>query len=604
MKVWVASVCCMSLAGITAWVLNDLNSNQGFKTLQCIWQENVSASFDVNFEATAEINHAVLNPSAPSRFESSKLRFSGVFDVKAAANEPEFYVGTLRGVLSEKNINSSFSLPFQFKLNSQCRFGDFGFSVDDAEESRNLKRNFLLSLDLLNPTNDQVNQWQGTQSDAMGEYLSSYKYDKEANTFYRNKLFYKRAELSLPGGKETKIQVTKSDTEFLLHEEFWLTSVKSNEAVVVRTHLGNEFIRSRAISSLTRNDERPVVAVQSLPTKWEKTLSQQRKPKLDVQAPQFDDNVEGIPRDFDAAVAELKRGHAGGRLDAQLVHRLIVFLRKNPNAIAQFVAAIKRQEFSDDLQATLFFIFERAGTPEIQKALISILQDGEHREMNRMRAAHAVGETDAPIAEAVDALIYNSREFSTEDSLASTSLLALGILERRQTTKDPETAERVNEELLSQIAQVNISDEQRAVLSEALGNTGNEKNESVLSQQLGSQSASVRRSAARGLARIDTEGGAKILFDALAQEKDVQVRQVLADQLAKFNSRKGITLEELTRSIKQESDVTTRVALVHSLGREIEKNPAAKKVLKDIFASDSSARVKVAVGQHLKGDEL
>ncbi len=226
-----------------------------------------------------------------------------------------------------------------------------------------------------------------------------------------------------------------------------------------------------------------------------------------------------------------------------------------------------------------------------------------------MRAMLALSDVKTPILENVQALIDASKTFSEssadDQSLPSTALLALGVLEKQQINgPSNDIAKLAGEELVSRITAKGNAQE-RAVLAEALGNTGNPKYEDLILDQFDDENALVRASSARGLSSLASPKADHALLNAVSKETNIETRKSIAEAwVLKTGASGQFDVARLATTISSEADESIRLSLVSVLGREAATQPAAKAALISHYKKETSTAIKYKIGSYLKAEEL
>jgi hypothetical protein len=587
------------------------------RRLACHWTPTASASYDVEASVSTTVNAQALLGGSPGTRTTTLVRYRARLEL--AADVDGGADGRLRGVLRDltdagaidDELRRDLSRPFLFTMERSCRLGSFAFDDADPRRSRDMKKQLLLALEFVAPDGGDAASWEATQADGTGEYAARYRRAGDGGELRREKLRYTKVRGPTPGARLTvelpRVQAVATPRE----DGPWLARAEVAERSRLLTPSRSVFAETAGAVSLVLVPARSAAPIPLVDAA--KGLAWEDARDFDhpdaVRSPY--DDLAPLPGPRTTLGEELARLAAadfrGGRLDGAAVKRLVAYLRFNPDAVLELIGLIKTDAVAPDLHSVLFFVLEKTATPAAQRGLVTALRDGELREMNRIRAVHALADVASPLPEAVDAMVDIASRYTESqaqgDSLPASALLALGVLHQRQRQADGSLAQRVGDHLAEQLVAAPAS-EQRAVILEAIGNTGDATREATVAAFLGDAEPSVRVAAARSLARLEGPRRDALLAAALGRETEPRVRQATAEAWAKSGSRGGAVVTELASLLERETDDAVKVSLIALLGREAALDEAAKAALVQELKRARSPHEKREIGRYLSAKDL
>jgi HEAT repeat protein len=587
--------------------------------LRCDWRQDNAAAYRVKVDSSATFHEGFVSGDRSLPPRQIALAYEAQLDVRAAqgGEAKHAYVAQMR-VLSgfdgrEAALKSDLARPFAFEMDGRCRFGQFGFASDEGRESRELKKNLLLIMETTAQPQGKAEApiWLATQVDAVGEYEVRFSRDPQSGVIARTRLSYTRTQPFSPT-VALEAKISKSDGRFLPSAAFWLAEASTKEGLKILSTNGEPFVESTADVSWEATGQGPDAAAAVADLSWEDAHVEETHKLVSSNYDRAGDAPleasTGTLVDAMSAFADGDFSH--GKIDHQAVGNMVHYLRANPAAIGQLLDRIKAGDVDKSLVPFLFFTLTKVGTPEAQRALVDAIHDPEHTEDNRMQAMHALADVDKPLPESVDALIGMAKTFSLEandeNNLESTALLALGVVDRHQVGPDAtakELGKRATETLLDKL-KGDLGTQERAVLIEALGNTGNPDVTPVIIDHFNDDSRMVRVSAARALSRMDAPADQAIL-DAVLHESVADTRDEIARAWAQKGGPAGsFDYDQAVGMLAREPQETIRLSLVAVLGRQAATLPAVKAALAKQFAQETSAKVKYEIGKYLSAADI
>jgi HEAT repeat protein len=294
-----------------------------------------------------------------------------------------------------------------------------------------------------------------------------------------------------------------------------------------------------------------------------------------AQADEVDDQqlVDGATlSDLLAAIAQTTDDQARG----YQFMRLGALLRLDANSIDEAARAIAAK---DPAAMMLISALGEAGTPRAQAALARMLDGSVLDDHQREQAAVALGLTDAPTDGTFDALARASRR---EGDAGNTALLALGNAALRAADDNPAEAARRVDELLAQLART-TSDEERALVLRALGNTGDVRILAAVASALASGSVPVRIAATEALRLVP---GSEALIASALRDRVADVRAAAVFACAERDL--AALAAPLATVVQREPEVQIRRAVIELAG----DHAALRSLLVHAAARDSDRELR------------
>lgn len=584
----------------------------------CVWRPDNTAAYRVKVAASGTIHEGFVSGESSRPPTQRSLAYEATLAVRAAVDgdRKNAYVATLSSVqgLTGRGtvLRTDLGRPFAFEMDDYCRFGKFGFASAEGRESRDIKKSLLLLIEVVPQPTDKTgaSTWQAKQTDTTGDYQASYRKDAATGDVLRTRLYYVRTA-PIWSSVPLKAEILRSVGTFVPSDSFWLAKGNIQESMRVMSTKGEPFLRSAVDASLEAiaGDLRPEADIASLA--WEGVRV---NPSEKWTGSTYDDEGDKalaaasvpFPQAFDAFT---KGDFYKGRIDHEAIGNMVRYLRANPAAIQELLDKIKAGEVAERLVGFIFFTLTKVGTPAAQRALAKVMQDPEHTEENRMQAIHALADVTKPLPESIDALAGMAKAFSLEmrddNDLESTALLALGVVERNQLDGDEKELGRRAAAVLLEKLKSGPGVQERAVLIDALGNTGNPEHTGVIIGYFNDTSHLVRVSAARALSRMETPDADQALLDAVQHEASADARREIAQAWAQKGGEAGtFDVDKAMELLSKESEEDIRVELIQVLGRKVASHPAVKNALAKQFLSETSVKVKYEIGRHLSAGDI
>jgi HEAT repeat protein len=297
---------------------------------------------------------------------------------------------------------------------------------------------------------------------------------------------------------------------------------------------------------------------------------------------------------------------------AQAADFLALFLRAQPALAFEVMALLQRGQVPADLESTLFFALELAGTQEAHDALVQGLSD-QHAARNRARAAAALPDVPNPSQGTLAALANTAREARAETKdetqlVRNSATYALGALEQRTRGKNPELAKQTLTEIRGQLETVHSPNELAAAL-DAIGNSGNSAFIADLKPHLDADNALVRAHAIEAMGHMDPEANKSVFRDLIVDEQDPRIRGTIArtcaDQARRADS---LAPTEVVRGaldvLAREPDPRVRGLLIDLVGPSCASDPHTMQALAEQFKRENEPLLLRQIGRYVPADKL
>jgi hypothetical protein len=344
-----------------------------------------------------------------------------------------------------------------------------------------------------------IGQRSAIGSDTLGDYEAEYREDKLG--LHRTRARYAR----VTGGDAIAVTIVETGTDFALREDGWPNAIRGREV----TSVGNgdmtvlaqqEFeLRHSAIAKIDPGSPQGLEV-----SRVDTAAASARAQELADQDLAGDATFSDLMAELAKITDEHARGYQFLRLSARM--------RLDEKAVDEAARAVAANASNADV---IVGALGEAGTPKAQRVLADIIDtpalDGERR----VQAAVALGLTSSPTVASLDALAQLSKQ---HDEVGDTALLAYGNAAMRD--EDPADAARRVDDLLARLARA-TSDDERAVIVRALGNTGDRRILPALTAAFGSTSMLVRVAAVEAMRLVP---GAEGMIGTALRDRVVDVR--------------------------------------------------------------------------------
>jgi hypothetical protein len=439
--------------------------------------------------------------------------------------------------------------------------------------------------------------WFAEERNGSGTYAARYVRGA-GSRIEKEKTRYLPASTAGQPSPQMDVLVSTATFEIVAHHD-WLARMTVDETLRmqersglsarVTTHASLELLPSGAPASLTG------------PGAWDFPA---RQPLLDSEATPRTRVASGrTPEQLAEALGDgLLALDAATDGRGVLIQRLVDLLLEDPELAFRLLDLLDAQEWQDRTRASVFHVFERAGTAQAQQALCQGFAAGGWSQMDGNRALIALGGVANPTPEAIASLWSTARlRFSPETSdHASTAALALGSLGSRLYGEASDRYRELRDGLVGAAFGARDARE-RAVLLMALGNTGDPSLGREVVPYLEDEDPRVRQAVAKALGRLGTDSVAEELLQRFRREESSHVRATIASSLSAWEAPSDAAMSTMRESILSEKDEAARLQMAKFLGRNLDGFPENRSTLQAMLGSETSKSIRIYLGETLMG---
>ena len=227
--------------------------------------------------------------------------------------------------------------------------------------------------------------------------------------------------------------------------------------------------------------------------------------------------------------------------------------------------------------------------PQAQRVLARAIQARPADSAALAGMISALGSAPQPGREAERA-VQQLAETSSDNTVASTAILALGNMARSLSRSSPERAAALVTFLMRRLSAAR-SEEVAQRWIQALGNSASSQAFPALSKYASNSSPVLRSAAIDSLRSIRLPQVDAMLLHALASDQEAQVRQEAAFALG-FRRPSQQSFDAQKKALQHESDEKVRSALLTNLFKMNRQFPEAKSILEDAAVHDVSESVR------------
>lgn len=513
---------------------------------------------------------------------------------------------------------SALSLPFVVQIGRDCRFRDLRFDPSADAEARRQITGLLRGVELILSPGSGT-EWVSRHHDDLGAFDATYRLDPSGAvpTLVRSRSRYASTSTAVARqqiGGRLRVEIVSSQVQAALDPKGrWVRDLNDQEHL--RVSLGGKLLTEITAATNLQRIENPAapppalasVAVEQLVASLTDPTQQNEAPAPPAPDPTL------RAQDLSGAVADFERNlRAGSDGLYRSTQRLAGYLAANPEAISDLVQRIRSGAIDKELHSALFLALQKTRSPTAEKALAAALADRDMPAINRMRAAAALPDIHKPSAQTARTLIDQAslgRGGSPEDrQVAGSALLALGALSHRAGSRQPQLTTLVRDDLTERLRTARAPEE-RALMLDAIGNTGDKQLAEIVKPQTQDESPLVRSHAAQAFRRMDLSTSEPVLAEWLGSEKEPAVRRSIASALnEKLHEEQRppslAVVQSAALQLGSETDPQARAALIELLGRAAASEATAKQALVAQFHRESVSDLQVLIGRYVTAADL
>jgi hypothetical protein len=602
--------------------------------LRCEPEQGFSASYRLRVETELKLNATALigDPRTRGRMLGSKAGFGARLRVRAVeasgADTARAQAGTMLAMQLDEiepntdatpvsnELSAELSRPFFAVLGKDCRIAQTGFAPDLSPEAINWLQGLGNGLSMVVEHEPSQSVWITQEHDSVGHYAARYTRSGSATPrgFVKQRTAYLRvhAQTGTRFKEPLLVRILSSSTSGELDEQHaWLSRVESRDHHQITRANAMLVADLQTSLSLERStDAAPLELSLLSDLRWRND----RQPPLEAAPRRPDPPAYMATLTLDDALAQyaalLRSGQQGAF--AQAADFLALFLRAQPAYAFEIMARLQRGQVPADLESTLFLALELAGTTEAHDALVQGLSD-QHAARNRARAAAALPDVPNPSEGTLAALATTAREALAETKdetrlVRNSATYALGALELRTRSKNPELAKHALGEIRGQLEKVQSPNELAAAL-DAVANSGNSAFIADLKPHLDAKDALVRAHAIEAMGHMDPEANKSVFRGLIDAEQDPRIRgtiaQTYADQARRADS---LAPSEVVRGaldvLVREPDPRVRGLLIDLVGPSCASDPRTMQALAEQFKRENDPLLLRQIGRYVPADKL
>jgi hypothetical protein len=412
--------------------------------------------------------------------------------------------------------------------------------------------------------------WEAVESDSVGDYRARYVRGSE---LHRERIAYER----VTGSDLIAASIVKTGTGIVLRGDGWPEHIAGNEV----TRLGTNELGVVVDASFTLRHR--ALARGATPGWYEGLLAVAPDASTNAVSQHEADRelVAGASlADLLVELARVNDDHARGY---QFL-RIAALFRLDADA-ARAGARLVLDGATSETSGVIVGALGEAGTPDAQHALHDVLA-APLADDTRARAAIALGLTEAPTDDTLAALARAAD--SGEGDVASTATLAQGNAALRMRDDAPGASAQQVEALLARL-ELAASDEERALIIRALGNTADERIVSALARALAGTSPLVRIAATEAL-RLLPGAAIDSRIIVLLGDADSLVRAAAVFAAGERDLHAFAPV--FARALRVDRALEVRRAIVGLAGARIDELPALRGLVEYAAEHESDSELR------------
>lgn len=540
-----------------------------------------------NFSFDADITSFPL----PDKSVKSGYSFKGilnfrVFEIKNDTVWAGVQIAPLSCIISgreEEKLAEIYSKFFIAAVRKEGTVTELYFPHDIAKQEQEGLSEILFMLQAVIPEGAE-DKWDTQENHKNGDYVAQYRVNPTNDTIIKNKTVYLNS-----GEKEFTTDVLKS--VFMVKvaaQTSWIEQMSGKEKLQIKDRSGKTILLTGTVINCKNipynpnkdleiwRENRPLDVILASFTKknvpaysyWEKKQTNDSKAYFIKNNVRFENIIDKIRKDAK---------------NNQLAHELVAFLRAFPTE-ANRIPEILLNADSDDFASSMLNILELSGTIESQKALMAILNDARHTEINKIRSIIAMAGLEKPTKEVIDALwdSYYSGGDKGSEKISDTSLLALGSLRKKLGNDGFDISRKLSDELKSA-----SNYQKQRIIIKAIGNTFDSELISEVTPYVKSPNIMVREAVADVIGNTDSSATRETLSNLMLTENSHSVKISVMESLSRISSDSN-TVDAVKNRVLKEEDSGLRYQMVSYLAKNAEKYPDSISVLKTLLPNETN----------------
>ena len=562
----------------------------------------VDAVHDVDFgsaagqslETTAAGTWEMTFVEKSETLERHQIRFRDVVFSVGSGGRDALNPGMRRAAEAE------FQTPFFVSLDSEGRAQTFHFEPNVSAPVRNQLKSLMSAAQVVGARTDEE-RWSHEESDPMGEFLATYTRHTDG-TIRRQKERYLRTPS--PAGMqpvvEGMITIDESEGRITLDALGGLVKLDATTIVSVAPGMGMAAIRTTSRVAFER------IATARAPHLVGLFSDAYRSLEVEAMAAYTGDergelraHDERLLKGADYTVIEsaltrIAQSPEDRALRSETMVKAQALFRLEPRAALRAGSTVRSL---DDAHATQVLIgaLGGAGTEEAQAVLRDFAFGGELDLDGQVQAIAALGMTDAPTAETLEALTEGIA--SADEDVSNTSALALGnaVNELNEQGELSETEDPIAT-LIALFESAQTMEEQILALK-ALGNSGDLRAMPTIQSVLTTGGAAIRGAAVDALRFMPDATADALIAQTMLQDPSYGVRR---DAITAASYREVLVhLASLTQVLQADPSAIVRTDAVEVLGQKILEVPEVVTALTWAAENDSEITIQNKASQFL-----
>ncbi|MFP2962131.1 HEAT repeat domain-containing protein [Myxococcus sp. 1LA] len=520
----------------------------------------------------------------------------------------------LPGDTSLQALQVMFERPMYVGQDVRGRVMAVHFDATQDASARRLVRLLLASTQFVA---EDGPRWSTEESDTRGDFEAVYRAGGSANTYVKTKRRYLRAASPV-------LPRLQGHLDFALFADGHVKDVTGSDVVA----------RSGGSTGLPRSREETRVALLNVGVDYRlsslrpfhaarATLRAERLTALEAMGEGAGTSLEARDGQFVKGAERLTtservaRGEGasqeardrqlvkGAKLDdllpalAKREHRdtarLTALFRVDQAEVDRAVALMRQGASEEAHSEQILEALASAGTPEAQRALVSVLEGERIRPKTRAQAARAMGLMERPSLLLGDAL-ERVLEATGDAGVRRAAALSVGALSKALEVPEPGRSKALVEGLVRRCRAGSLA---TVVCLDALARAGAPSGLDYVKSALVHPAADVRGAATEALRAIPGAAVDALLDQVMLDDPSARVRVLAVKAISQRVA--GAHMEALARTLRAERSERVRIEVVRLLGHLQTVEPPTVALLRDVAANDGSANVR-ALASSLIGE--
>lgn len=424
-----------------------------------------------------------------------------------------------------EDLGADLAKPFFFTISPTGKVEGFRFSRGVASAAAAQQRELVLSLQLVEPSEDGSAEpaWKTVEHDSTGDYDASYT--RDGKTVHKVKVAYlpkagAPGPTAIPGFDKLTIDAS---SDYTLDAHHWPRTVKEHESAMAAS--GQLVVRSEKAStlSLVRVEKRPALigSMEKADLVSEGVMDQKARALAKIQAD------KGLVGERTFAQLTMELGAEDAKVHNPAILAMAALIRLDKAAAESARAEMVNGNMDVRAKKRLAAALGAGGTPEAQRALVSLIDPSLAKKTPVIDAIVALALTKAPTDETGRGLLGF---MGSEDAgIVSTATLATGAVIRSMTKSAAGDTGPLLDALIDRLSRASTTQDKELGLS-ALGNTGHPRALSAIEPYLRSEDVSLRAAAVHGMRFMEGDVANRAVIAGLSDAEN-EVQKAAADTL-------------------------------------------------------------------------